>query len=177
MSLPAVSRRAMLPPMFAPGRHLRRATLAALALATIGGAAAAARDYVVVASTEPTVPRGLTIDAGMRLAVTPGRSVTLMHASGDVLKLNGAAGGVVAPARKAASADAARLEVLRVMVTPNTREVSVGSAQRRSRGGVCPSPDSLTTLDAIAAVQTAGCADIAASAFEAWLAAHPAVEP
>ncbi len=162
--------------MFASERYLSRATLAALALVAIGGTAAA-RDYVVVASTEPMVPRGLTLDAGAHLAVTPGRSVTLMHASGDVLKLNGAAGGVVAPARKAASTDAARLEVLRVMVTPNTREVSVGSAQRRSRGGVCPSPDSLTTLDTIAQVQAAGCGDVAASAFEAWLAAHPAVEP
>ena len=162
--------------MFAPGRYLRRATLAALALVAIGGAAAA-RDYVVVASTEPTVPRGLTVDAGARLAVTPGRSVTLMHASGDVLKLNGAAGGVVAPARKAASADAARLEVLRAMVTPNTREVTEGAGQRRSRGGVCPSANLLTTLDAIAEVQAAGCGDVAAGAFEAWLAAHPAMEP
>ena len=177
MSLPLIARRAMLRPMFTLGRHLRRATLAGLTLATIGGAAVAARDYVVVASTEPTAPRGLTIDAGARLAVTPGRSVTLMHASGDVLKLNGAAGGVIAPARKAASIDAARLDVLRAMVMPNTREVAEGSGQRRSRGGVCPSPALLTTLDAIAGVQAAGCGDVAASAFEAWLAAHPAVEP
>ena len=154
-------------------RHLRRAALAGFALAMIAGTALA-RDYVVVASTEPAVPPGLTVDAGGRLAVAPGHTVTLMHASGDVLKLKGAAGGVVAPARKAASADAARLEVLRVMISPAAREVSVG--QRRSRAGVCPSADTLTTLDAIAQVETGGCRDAAATAFEAWLEAHPPAE-
>lgn len=155
--------------------HLRRAALAGFALATLAGTALA-RDYVVVASTEPAVPRGLTVDAGARLAVAPGHTVTLMHASGDVLKLNGAAGGVVAPARKAASADAARLEVLRVMISPSAREVSVGSGQRRSRSGVCPSADTLTTLDAVAEVESAGCHDVAVTAFETWLATHPPAE-
>jgi len=175
MILPGLARRAMLRPMFAIARQLQRAAFAGLALAMLAGTAVA-RDYVVVASTDPSVPRGLTVDAGARLAVSPGHTVTLMHASGDVLKLKGAAGGVVAPARKAASAEAARLEVLRVMISPTTREVSVGSGQRRSRSGVCPSPDTLTTLDAVAEVETAGCHDVAITAFETWLASHPPTE-
>ena len=157
--------------MFAIGKPLRHALLAGLAITAMAGAAAA-RDYVVVSSSEPAIPRGLAIDAGAKLAVPPGRSVTLMHASGDLLTLKGAFGGVVAPARKAASADAGRLEMLRAMMTPNTREVSVGAGQRRSRSGVCPSPDQLTTLDAIAQVQAAGCTEAATTALEAWIAAR-----
>lgn len=158
--------------MFSIRNALPRALLAGLAVAAMAGAAAA-RDYVVVASNDPAIPRGLSVDAGARLAVPAGHSVTLMHASGDLLTLKGAAGGVTAPLRKAASADATRLEVLRAMVAPNTREVAVGASQRRSRSGVCPSPDMLTSLDAIAQVQDAGCTDAAAAALEAWIAAHP----
>ena len=62
------------------------------------------------------------------------------------------------------------------MISPTTREVSVGSGQRRSRSGVCPPADTLTTLDAVAEVETAGCHDVAITAFEAWLASHPPAE-
>lgn len=154
---------------------IRHSVLAGLALAAIAGAAAA-KDYVVVASTEPAVPRGLMVDAGVRLTVAPGRSVTLMHASGDVLRLKGAAGGVLAPARKAAGLDAARLEMLRTMVSPSTRTVATGAGQRRSRSGICPSADVLTSLDAVAQAAQAGCADAASAAFESWLAAQPVAD-
>jgi hypothetical protein len=153
-------------------KFLRPIVPLSLALAMIAGAATA-RDYVVVASSEPTVPKGLMVDGGARLAVLPGHSVTLMHASGDLLMLKGAAGGVVAPARKAAAADSARLDVLRAMVDTRAREVSEGPGQRRSRS-VCPAADQLTTLDAIAEVGAAGCKDAAAAAFDAWLSAQPA---
>jgi hypothetical protein len=159
--------------MFSNVRPLR-AALAGLALAALAGVAAA-KDYVVVASSEPAIPRGLALDAGARLALPAGRTVTLMHASGDLLTLRGAAGGVVAPVRKAASADSARLEVLRVIVTPSTREVAAGQSQRRSRS-ICPAPETLTTLDGIAEVQAAGCTAAAATALDAWIAAHPPAE-
>lgn len=155
---------------------LRRAGLAGLAAALIAGSAAA-HDYVVVATSEPAIARGLPVDGGQRLAVAPGRSVTLMHASGAILLLKGAAGGVVVPKRKSANTETARLEVFRTMVAAKPREVSEGLGTRRTRGGVCPAPDSLTTLDAIAEVQAAGCPEAASEALGAWLATHPAEEP
>jgi hypothetical protein len=166
---------AMLRPMVATLKLLRRAALPAAALALIAGAAAAA-DYVVVATTEPAIVRGAVVDGGQRLAVAPGRSVTLMHAGGALVMLKGARGGVVAPLRKSAAADSARLEVFRTMVAAKPREKSEGLGARRTRGGVCPAPDGLTSLDAIAQVQSA-CPEAAAEALGAWLARTLPEEP
>ncbi|WP_293906792.1 hypothetical protein [Phenylobacterium sp.] len=161
--------------MVALVRRFRRAALIALSLATVG-VAAAAHDYIVVRSTDPAIAPGRGLDGGQRLAVAVGRTITLMHASGDVVQVKGAAGGVVVPTRKAAGADAQRLEELRVIVSTDSRQVTEGLGQHRTRGGVCPTPASLTTLDAIAQVQSAGCTDEAAKALDAWIASHPAPE-
>jgi hypothetical protein len=140
-----------------------------LALA-FAATAATAHDYVVVASTDPAIARGQAVDAGARLALAAGRSVTLMYASGDLVTLKGAAGGVVAPARHASSAEAQRLEVLRMMVGPAPTPARFA----KTRSGLCPAAPSLTTLDDIAAVAEGGCTTEARAAFEAWLAARTA---
>ncbi len=163
----------MLRPMVAILKLLRRTFLPALAVVAFGGAAAA-HDYVVVATTDPAVARGTAVNGGQRLAIAPGRSVTLMHAGGALVMLKGAAGGVVAPLRKTAAADTARLEVFRTMVAAKPREKTEGLGAQRKRG-VCPAPDSLTSLDAIAQVQPA-CPEAAAEALGAWLARTPAEE-
>ncbi|HET6971553.1 MAG TPA: hypothetical protein VFH92_10545, partial [Phenylobacterium sp.] len=143
------------------------------ALALVATAAAAAHDYVVVASSDPAIPRGQAVDAGARLPLASGRTVTLMYASGDLVTLKGASGGVVAPSRQANSTQAQRLAVLRMMLAPEATSGS-GGKLTKARGGICPAPASLSTLDDIAGVAEAGCADEARAAFEAWLAAHPA---
>lgn len=142
--------------------------LAGLALA----APAAARDYIVVGTTDPGVARGQAYDAGVRIALPPGRTLTLMHASGDLVTLRGAAGGVVLPRRAASRGDADRLAILKVIVAPAERRTVGGERLSRTRS-LCPAPVNLTTLDAIVQVQEAGCADEAGQALEAWIAAHP----
>jgi len=148
-------------------RRLVPALAGAAILACAG--AAVARDYIVVASTDPAIVRGQALDAGAKVDLGPGRTLTLMHASGDVVRVKGAKGGVVLPARKASQAEAERLAILKVMVTPTTRP-TVGSTKTRS--GICPNPESLGSLDAIAQVQKAGCGTVAGEALEAWLQAH-----
>jgi hypothetical protein len=160
----------MLRPMVANLHALRRAALGALIATAIGGAAAAS-DYIVVASNDPGFPRGRGLDSGQKLALAPGRSLTLMHASGDLMMLKGAAAGVSVPERKAQSVDAGRLEVLRTMVAPKPAELRTGLGARRGTRGVCPPPESLSSLDAIAAVQ-GPCPEAAERALEAYIAAH-----
>ena len=143
----------------------------AVALAPL---AALARDYVVVASTDPAVARGQGFDAGAKVPLAPGKVLTLMHASGDIVRLKGAAGGVVLPRRMANQAEADRLAVLRVMVTPAAKQTTGAT---RTRSGICPNPENLTTLDAIARVHSAGCRQVAEQALETWLAAHEPGEP
>lgn len=150
--------------------------LAGLALAGLA-TAAAARDYVVVSSTDPGVARGQAFSAGARLAVGPGKSVTLMHASGDLVRLQGAAGGVLLPKRVASQGDADRLAILKAIVAPAERSASGGLKLARTRAGVCPPTANVTTLDAIVQVYEAGCPTVAAEALEAWLATRaPAAE-
>lgn len=149
--------------------------LAGLALAAFAGGAAA-RDYVVVSSTDPAVVRGQSYAAGARLALPAGKTATLMHATGDLVRIKGAAGGVVLPRRAASQGDADRLAILKVIVAPPERQAAGGLAMRKTRSGVCPSPDSVRTLDAIAQVYQAGCASAAAEALEAWIAAQPATD-
>lgn len=140
-----------------------------LALA-FAASAAAAHDYIVVASNDPAVARGQGVDAGARLTVAAGRTVTLMYASGDLVTLKGMPGGVMAPARRASSAEAQRLEVLRMMVGPPPATGQTHLA--KTRGGVCPAPEGITTLDEIVAFAQGGCAAEARVAFEAWLTAR-----
>lgn len=136
--------------------------------------AASARDYIVVGSTDPAIARGQSFDAGAKVSLAAGRVLTLMHASGDIVRVNGATGGVVLPKRMSNQAEAERLAILKLMVTPAGKQ-TVGAT--RTRSGICPNPEVLTTLDAIVQVQSAGCRDVAHEALEAWLAAQPAATP
>lgn len=148
--------------------HLRRLllSLAFTAVAT----AAAASDYVVVRSSDPAILRGQAFDAGARLALGPGGVITLMHASGDLVTVKGAAGGISLPRRAANPNDAERMAVLRFILAPAPRETS--GRPTRARSGICPPAEALTTLDQIVQVQQGGCASEAAAALDAYLKSH-----
>lgn len=158
--------------------HVRRLARAATLAGVLVAGAASAHDYVVVASNAPEFARGVGVDAGQTLPLSPGRTVTLMHASGDLVTLRGAATPVVVPRRQAAAADSARLDVLRTLVAAReeARE-GLGARGRRTRGGICPPPEALTTLDAIAQGVEAGCSGPAGQAMENWLSARIVPEP
>lgn len=132
-----------------------------LAIAAAAGAAQAA-DYVVVKSTDPGIKAGLTLNGGQRVDLGAGQTLTLIAAAGDVTLLKGAAKGAVAPARRTAQADANRIESLRVLIDPPPAGRTFGGR----RGGVCPDPASLKTLDDILSVQQAGCAAAARVALD-----------
>lgn len=152
-----------------------RSLILGVALAAFAGAAAA-RDYIVVGSTDPAIGRGQGYDSGARVALAPGRTVTLMHASGDLVRLKGAAGGVLLPRRQANQAEADRLAILKVIVAPADRQVMGGIRTTRTRSGICPAPEGIVTLDAIVQVHQGGCQSEAAQALEAWIAARPPAE-
>ncbi len=145
-------------------RVLLGLTLAAVATG------AAAGDYLVVRSSDPAFPRGQALSAGARVALAAGGTLTLMHASGDVVTLKGAAGGVSLPPRAASTPDAERMAVLKFILARAPRDDA--ARPTRTRSGICPSVEAITTLDAITQVQQGGCADEAAQALEAFLAAR-----
>lgn len=151
-------------------RHLAPLVLG-IALAAFAGAAAA-RDYIVVASSDPAIPRGASYDGGVKIPLAPGRTLTLMHASGDMIRLKGAAGGVAPPRRQTGQSEADRLAVLRVIVAPPERKLA-GMYATRTRAGICPEAAAIQTLDAIVQVHQGGCTAEAAQALEAWVAVHP----
>ena len=145
---------------------MRKAILG-LVLATGVTGAAYAGDYVVVASTDPSVRPGLELDAGQRVALGAGQTLRLINAGGDITTLRGGPAGAVTP-RASAAANATRLAQLKVLVDPPP----AGRAFGVSRAGVCPDPATLLSLDQILVVQSGGCAREAKAALDAYVAAH-----
>lgn len=129
---------------------------------------AAAADFVVVRSSDPAVIRGQAFEAGDRVPLAAGTSATLMHASGDIITLTGTTGGVSLPKRAASAPDADRMAVLKFILARAPKEP--GARAMRTRGGICPSVEAITTLDAVAAVYQSGCAEQAAKALDTLLA-------
>lgn len=156
------------------GGYLMRRALFGVALALAIGGSAAAADYIVVNSTDPAIKRGQAFDAGARVALGAGKTVTLMRPSGEVTTLRGGASGAVVPGARVASADAARFETLRALVQPPAEGRTFGAR----RGGICPPAESLTSLDDIVRVaEQSGCKTIARKALEAYLANNGAATP
>ena len=144
-----------------------RKILIGLAMSFAFCGTALASDYIVVNSTDPGIKRGQAFDAGTKVQLGAGQTLTLMRASGEVTTLKGAAAGVTVPGAKLASADATRFEVLRALVQPPPEGRTFGAR----RGGLCPALEALTTLDDIVHVaETSGCKTVARQALEAYLA-------
>ena len=147
-----------------------RGTILGVILAGVAAAGAAqAADYVVVKSTDPAIKAGLALNGGQRVNLAAGQTLTLIAAGGDVTTLKGGASGAMAPARKTAQADAGKLEALRVLIDPPPTGRTFGGR----RGGVCPDPATLRTLDDILAVQQADCAPAARAALQALAETAP----
>ncbi|MBL8771797.1 MAG: hypothetical protein JNK30_10480 [Phenylobacterium sp.] len=134
-----------------------------LALAAAGAAQAA--DYVVVASSEASLKPGLTLDAGQRVALPAGQTLTLMSGGGEVVTLRGAAAGVTAPSRRR-SDDGGRVQALAALIAPPPTSRQFGGR----RGGICPPASELQTVDQILAAQQGACQKQARAALEALIA-------
>ena len=130
--------------------------------------AAAAADFVVVRSSDPALLRGQAFDAGDRVPLAAGTIVTLMHASGDIVTLKASVGGVSLPKRTASDPDADRMAVLKFILARAPKETTARGT--RTRSGICPTAEAITTLDAVAQVYQGGCPEQAAQALDALLA-------
>jgi hypothetical protein len=144
-----------------------RKLLIGLALSVAFGGAAVASDYIVVSSSDPAIKRGQAFDAGAKVALGAGKTLTVMRASGEVTTLRGGAAGTTIPGARVAAADAARFETLRALVEPPPQGRTFGAR----RGGICPAMESLTTLDDIVrTAESSGCKTVARQALDAYLA-------
>jgi hypothetical protein len=144
-----------------------RKLLIGVALSVAFGGAALASDYIVVNSTDPSIKRGQAFDAGAKIALGAGKTLTVMRASGEVTTLRGGAAGATIPGARVAAADAARFETLRALVEPPPQGRTFGAR----RGGICPALESLTTLDDIVrTAEASGCKTVARQALDAYLA-------
>lgn len=145
---------------------MMRRLLIGIVLSFAVGEAAAASDYIVVNSTDPAIKRGQAFDAGAKVALGAGKTLTVMRASGEVTTLTGSASGVTLPGARMAAADAARFETLRALVEPPPQGRTFGAR----RGGICPAVETLTTLDDIVrTAESSGCKTVARQALDAYL--------
>jgi hypothetical protein len=126
--------------------------------------AALAHDFIVVSSTDPAIHVGQPIDAGVHLAIGPGKSVTLIRTSGEVVTIQGGAQGASAPGMKTAQADTGKFEALQALFQAPPAGRTFGA-----RRGFCPGADALTTLDSILQADKSGCKRAAREAFQSYL--------
>ncbi|MBJ7413371.1 MAG: hypothetical protein JHD15_23855 [Phenylobacterium sp.] len=144
-----------------------RKLLIGVAFSLAIGGTAAASDYIVVNSTDPGFKRGQAFDAGAKVALGAGKTLTLMRATGEVVTLRGAAAGATVPGARMAAADSARFETLRSLVEPPPTGRTFGAR----RGGICPAAETLTSLDDIVrTAESSGCKTVARQALDAYLA-------
>jgi len=142
-----------------------RTFIGGLVLATVAAGAAWAGDYVVVSSTDEALKPGMELNGGTRVALAAGKTLTVMHMSGDVAVLRGAAAGVLIPTRTGASGDTARIGQLKALIAPGPTGRTFGGV----RGGVCPEATSLTSINDILAAQAGGCVKEAKAALDAYV--------
>lgn len=152
-----------------------RQALIGLALALGLAGVAQASDFIVVASTDPAIQRGQAFDAGARVSLAAGKTLTLMRASGEVTTLKGGATAVSLPGARLAQADTAKFDSLKALLAPPPAGRTFGAR----RGGFCPPVESLTSLDDILRVaDTSGCKTVARDALTAYVAkTDPAAAP
>jgi hypothetical protein len=143
-----------------------RKLLIGITLSLAVGGTAVASDYIAVSSTDPAIKRGQSFDAGERVTLGAGKTLTLMRASGEVVTVRGGAAGATIPGAKLAAADAARFETLKALVEPPPTGRTFGAR----RGGICPAVETLVTLDDIVRVaETSGCKTVAREALDNYL--------
>ena len=142
---------------------MRKLILGAALTLAFGGVARAA-DFVVVSSTEPSIPRGQQLDSGSVLTIAPGRRVVLIDPAGQVTRLAGSGKSVTLPRRQMASVDAERMQVLKLLVAPPRIRRAGPNLEK-----TCPAAD-LTRFEGIVAVAVVdGCLATARTAFEAYV--------
>ena len=142
---------------------MRRLVLGGL-LALATGGAALAHDFIVVSSTDPAVRTGQALDAGAHLPIAPGRSVTVIRTSGEVVTVQGGARGATLPGLQTAQADSGRFEALHALFQAPPSGRTFGA-----RRGFCPGAEALTTLDSILQADKGGCKRASREAFQAYL--------
>ena len=137
----------------------------ALTFALSAASAASAGEFVVVSSTDPAFRAGHELEAGATVPLAPGQTLVVIHASGAVTRLMGSPKGAMVPMVRMATADAQRVEVLRMLVAqPRARRSGVIPSQ------ACPAPETLTEMEGIiAAARRSGCVPAARQAFGAYV--------
>jgi len=143
---------------------MRRILIGVLLAASVAGAANAS-DYIVVNSTDPGIKRGQALDAGMRVPVAAGKTLTVMRASGEVTTLQAGPAGVTLPGAKLAANDGAKFDSLKALLDPPPQGRTFGAR----RGGFCP-PSATTLDDILKLADQSGCKAEARDALDAYVA-------
>jgi len=143
-------------------------------VAALAAAAGLARadDYIVVRSNEASIAKGSPLAAGARVALPAGKALTLVSSGGEVVSLQGSAGGAVVPAVSKPSDSAAGSALTALVNRPPPRR-SFGAMR-----GNCPGAEALQTLEQIlAASKLEGCGSVAQAALEAYVDRAGAAPP
>jgi hypothetical protein len=144
-----------------------RRILYGLMIAALAGSSAMAKDFIVVSSNDPAIRTGQSLDAGAKLPLAAGHSLTLMRPSGEIVTVQGGPAGAVLPGSPTAQASPTQFAAVQALFARPPSGRTFG-AQR----GFCPGPEALDNIPAIVRSNEAGCKADARKAFQDYLKAH-----
>lgn len=134
--------------------------------AMFAGGIAFAADYVVARSNVASVAKGSQYAAGDTVPLAVGQSVTLISSGGEVVVLQGAAGGARLPAL-AKGPQTASMAALTALVNRPAPRRNFGAMRGKT---ACPEISSLKSVETIlAAGATEGCESLAREALESYI--------
>lgn len=150
-----------------------RKILFGVAVSLLIGGVAYAEDFIVVRSSDPRIPKSATFDAGERVYLAKGHSMTVINGAGSLSTYQGATGGIVLPST-AAPINQNRFSGLLALLDRPQQRRTFGAMRggRYDDDPSCPKPAELTTIDAILAADAEGCTGAAQEAMEALTASQ-----
>jgi len=152
---------------------VRKILFGVVAMSLVIGSVAYAEDFIVVRSSDPRIAKSTTFNAGERVYLAKGHSMTVINAAGSLSTYQGATGGIVLPAGVAASNPNRLSGLLALLQRPQQRRTF--GAMRGGRyddDPSCPKPAELITIDAIVAADGEGCTGAAQAALETLTASQ-----
>jgi hypothetical protein len=139
------------------------------------GGVAYAEDYIVVRSSDPRIAKNSTFNAGERVYLAKGQTMTVINGAGALSTYTGQTGGIVLPSAAPTARDQNRFAgLLALLERPQARRTF--GAMRGGRyddDASCPKAEELTSVDAILEADEAGCTAAAQAAMAALTEGAP----
>ena len=149
-----------------------RKFLFGVTMSLLVGGVAYAEDFIVLRSNDASFPKSSTLSSGRHIALSQGKSLTVINGAGSISTINGHAGGVTLPASAGAGSSNHFAALQALLSRPPARRTFGAMRGGRYGDDACPKVSDLTTIDSIIAADQNDCTAVAQDAMNAYMASQ-----